>query len=160
MLRTSLGSLYRWGQHCAPASAPATVHHAPGRAGCSGCSRRHQLCLRSPPQLLQLLRQLHESGGALQPHEPGQQRPVSSGRWPQPSSQDPAATKVRHLQTARGWKPCALSCSRLTVVGVFVLESGILPWTLSCALGFRSRIRNPPWTLSCALGFSPGVTNS
>lgn len=81
-LRPSSGSLRRWGQHRAPAAAAPSVHHAPGGAGRGRRSRRHQLCLRSPPQLLQLLGQLHEPGGVLQPHEPRQQRPVSPGRWP------------------------------------------------------------------------------
>lgn len=82
LLRPSPGSLHRWGQHRAPAPASPTVHHAPGGTGCGRRGRRHQLCIRSPPRLLQLLGQLHEPGGVLQPHEPRQQRPVSPGRWP------------------------------------------------------------------------------
>lgn len=91
LVQPSPGSLHRWGQHRAPAPAPPTVHHAPGGAGGGRCGRGHQLRLWSPPQLLQLLRQLHERSGALQPHEPRQQRPVSSGRRPRSSAQGPMA---------------------------------------------------------------------
>lgn len=61
-------SLRRWGKHCAQTPAPATIHHAPGRACRSRCCR-HRLCLRGPTQLLQLLRQLHECCSSCQPHE-------------------------------------------------------------------------------------------
>lgn len=91
LVQPSAGSLHRWGQHRAPAPAPPAVHHAPGGAGRGRRSRGHQLRLWSPPQLLQLLRQLHERSGALQPHEPRQQRPVSSGRRPRPSAHGPVA---------------------------------------------------------------------
>lgn len=91
LAQLSPAPLRRWGQHCAPAPAPPAVHHAPGGPG-RGCrSRRHQLCLRGAPQLLQLLGQLHEPGGTVQPHEPCQQRSVSSGRRPRPSAQGPIA---------------------------------------------------------------------
>lgn len=88
------GSLCRRGQHRAPAPAAPAVHHAPGGPGRGGRSRGHQLCLRSPPRLLQLLRQLHEPGGRLQPHEPRQQRPVASGRGPRVSVQGPRGQRL------------------------------------------------------------------
>ena len=93
-LRPSAGSLCRRGQHRAPTPAAPAVHHAPGGPGRGGRSRGHQLCLRSPPRLLQLLRQLHEPGGRLQPHEPRQQRPVASGRGPRLSVQGPRGQRL------------------------------------------------------------------
>lgn len=92
LLRPSPGFLHRWEQHRAPTPTPPAIHHAPGGASSRRCSCRHQLCLWSPPQLLQLLRQFHEPSGTLQPHEPRQQRPVSSGRWPHSPAQRPIAT--------------------------------------------------------------------
>lgn len=141
-------SLHRWGQHRAPAPAPPAVHHAPGGAGCGRGGRGHQLCLRSPPQLLQLLRQLHEPSGALQPHESCQQRPVPSGRWPRPSAQGPVArpppAQASRAPGDRGWR----SLGKKSLVSTKPLAAGYLervqiPLLVSVlwsfALGFSSQ---------------------
>lgn len=69
---------FRWQQYVASAPTPASVLHAPGRA------LWRQLPLRplvQSPQLLQLLRHVHEPISCQQPHEPGQQWPLPTGQF-------------------------------------------------------------------------------
>lgn len=66
------------GQHVAQTPTPAAVLHAPG-----GSERRQQFRLRpliQSPQLLQLLRYLHEPLGIQQPHEPRRKRALPTGQ--------------------------------------------------------------------------------
>lgn len=66
------------GQHIAQTPTPASILHAPGRSECW-----HQLRLWpliQSPQLLQLLRYLHEPLSIQQPHEPCRQRALPTGQ--------------------------------------------------------------------------------
>lgn len=85
------GSL-QTGQHRAP-SQPPPVHHAPGGLAAAAAAGGHQLCLRSPPRFLQLLRQLHEPRRPLSNH----MNPVSNGLSPQVG-----ASPLSRVRGARG----------------------------------------------------------